>query len=204
MGCLPKIGDPCSTSLDCSQQGERLCDPTQPDGYCTVFNCEPDSCPDNAACVSFNEQVDPACGTANDGEWPRFERTFCMAPCGSETDCRDGYACVAATDDAAGRKAVDQLVPRDKVCIVKATASDDGGGQTSIPGVCQAGEPGTPDPYEPPLGATGSGGSTAGTGGSGGSGGSSASTGGAGTGGAGTGGTGTGGSTAGTGGTGGG
>src|SRR5690348_74537 len=39
VGCLPKIGDHCTTSLDCSQTGQRLCDTTQPDGYCTVFNC---------------------------------------------------------------------------------------------------------------------------------------------------------------------
>src|SRR5688572_14103829 len=59
-GCLPKIGDPCSSSLDCSQRGERLCDNTQPQGYCTIYNCEPDECPDNAACVAFNHVLDPA------------------------------------------------------------------------------------------------------------------------------------------------
>src|SRR5258705_13828561 len=51
VGCSPKIGDKCSVSTDCSVQGDRLCDPTQPGGYCTVFNCEPDRCPDESVCV---------------------------------------------------------------------------------------------------------------------------------------------------------
>src|SRR5206468_6843571 len=29
-GCTPKIGDDCQTSVDCSQQGDRLCDTAQP------------------------------------------------------------------------------------------------------------------------------------------------------------------------------
>src|SRR5690242_18467125 len=46
-GCKPKIGDECKTSTDCSVTGDRLCDITQPSGYCTIFNCEePGSCPD--------------------------------------------------------------------------------------------------------------------------------------------------------------
>jgi hypothetical protein len=43
-GCAPKIGDKCTVSTDCSVSGDRLCDSTQPSGYCTVFNCEPNAC----------------------------------------------------------------------------------------------------------------------------------------------------------------
>ena len=53
LGCSPKIGDECATALDCSALGDRLCDTTQPGGYCTIFNCEPDTCPEEAACVAF-------------------------------------------------------------------------------------------------------------------------------------------------------
>ena len=59
LGCTPNIGNKCSLSTDCSQLGDRLCDTTQPGGYCTVFNCEPDQCP-NAICVAFDPTLDPA------------------------------------------------------------------------------------------------------------------------------------------------
>ncbi|HMR78024.1 MAG TPA: hypothetical protein PKD61_23100, partial [Polyangiaceae bacterium] len=52
-GCKPEIGDECSVSTDCSNAGERLCDTTLPGGYCTIFNCEPGTCPDEAGCVAF-------------------------------------------------------------------------------------------------------------------------------------------------------
>jgi hypothetical protein len=93
LACSPQIGKKCSISTDCSQLGDRLCDSTQPGGYCTVFNCEPDSCP-NAICVGFDPTLDPACGTAANGRPPRFERTFCLAQCSSTSDCRDQYECV--------------------------------------------------------------------------------------------------------------
>src|SRR5262249_37940669 len=92
-GCTPQIGDNCEVSTDCSQLGDRLCDTSQPDGYCTIFNCEPDTCPDSV-CVGFNFELDPTCSTEDDGRWGRFERTFCMAPCSSTDDCNDGYVCL--------------------------------------------------------------------------------------------------------------
>ena len=56
LGCAPGIGDECETSVDCSQGGERLCDITQPGGYCTIFNCEPGDCPDDSVCIVFGAQ----------------------------------------------------------------------------------------------------------------------------------------------------
>jgi hypothetical protein len=100
-GCRPEIGDECLTSLDCSSQGDRLCDTSQPEGYCTIFGCEPDACPDNSICVGFGLELDPACSEANDGtdpRWPRFERTFCMLACETTDDCRDGYVCAKPED----------------------------------------------------------------------------------------------------------
>src|ERR1700760_4201839 len=58
-GCTPHIGDSCTISTNCSAQGDRLCDITQPGGYCTEFNCEPDSCPDDAICVNFGAALSP-------------------------------------------------------------------------------------------------------------------------------------------------
>jgi hypothetical protein len=137
VGCPPQIGKSCTLSTDCSQLGDRLCDTSQPNGYCTVFNCEPDSCP-NAICVAFQPTLDPACGTADDGRWPRFQRTFCLAPCsdpGVPGDCRsDGYECVDLSlpaNQVARRAQVIDTGANDgglgyMVCMVN-PPSDDGG-----------------------------------------------------------------------------
>ena len=110
-GCSPKIGDKCTVSTDCSATGDRLCDITEPGGYCTVFNCEPDGCPDDAACINFGSTLsvgDPnqvslpgqdvdggvlAGCRASQGNSP-YQRSFCLASCESDGDCRGGYRCV--------------------------------------------------------------------------------------------------------------
>src|SRR5260221_10129318 len=85
-GCTPSIGDKCVLSTDCSIRGDRLCDTSQPGGYCTVFNCSGNSCPDEAACILFNGRVQ---GCAYDDHViSRTARTFCMATCSSDSDCR--------------------------------------------------------------------------------------------------------------------
>jgi hypothetical protein len=155
-GCLPKIGDPCGSSINCSARGERLCDNTQPGGYCTIFSCEPDTCPDSSSCVAFNHEVDPACGDSNDGTYPRFQRTFCVAPCNEKADCRAGYDCVDVA--SRGGLVVDQDSPRPKACLVE-LAQSGGNGTESPPPVCEPGQPGPlPEPYEPEVSTGGSGG----------------------------------------------
>src|SRR5262249_9226789 len=90
-GCTPSIGDKCTLSTDCSFQGDRLCDTAQPDGYCTIFNCRGNLCPDQPACGLFHAAVQ---GCAyNDRTPSRTGRTFCMAQCHGDSDCRDGYIC---------------------------------------------------------------------------------------------------------------
>jgi hypothetical protein len=110
--CAPQVGKSCSLSTDCSQLGDRLCDTTQPGGYCTVFNCEPDQCP-SSTCVAFNPTLDPSCGVAADGRWPRYEQSFCLAACNSEGDCRTQYDCVDLSDPTKqiqrGAQVVDQF-----------------------------------------------------------------------------------------------
>lgn len=93
-GCTPEIGDSCILSTDCSTRGDRLCDTAQPGGYCTQFNCRKNSCPDENHCVLFDAAV-PGCGY-NDRTGPtgsRFARSFCVAHCTSNADCRAGYVC---------------------------------------------------------------------------------------------------------------
>jgi hypothetical protein len=133
-GCAPKIGDHCSISTDCSANGDRLCDTTQPGGYCTVFNCEPNGCPDESVCVAFNEKScpDPSHGLAT-AQAVRFQRTFCMATCSSDGDCRGGYTCLDTSLDPA-RRVIDQNPSSLRICTVPpALMSTDAGSPADAP-----------------------------------------------------------------------
>ena len=77
--CNPMIGDDCEMSTDCSEQGTRYCDRNQPGGYCTIVDCEPDSCPGEAVCVQFFDGV--------------HARNYCMRQCEKDKDCRARYEC---------------------------------------------------------------------------------------------------------------
>jgi hypothetical protein len=93
-GCKPKIGDDCRLSTDCSAAGDRLCDITAPGGYCTVYNCEPGTCPeDESLCVEFGAQRSPVTTCADKQSPSPYARAFCMATCDDDSDCRDGYVC---------------------------------------------------------------------------------------------------------------
>jgi hypothetical protein len=123
VGCTPKIGDKCTVSTDCSATGDRLCDITEPGGYCTIFNCEPDDCPDDAECINFGTALSVgniAGCTVSQGDSP-YQRSFCMASCETDGDCRSGYRCIEPAD-VGGVK-----VDRDrsnKVCAVPRSASE--------------------------------------------------------------------------------
>lgn len=125
LGCRPDIGDDCVTSIDCSQQGDRLCDTSQPEGYCTVFNCEPDQCPTEAVCVGFGLELDPVCGEVYDPRWTRFERSFCMLACEDSSDCREGYACVSPTERRAVSIDLENELKGSKVCFVASSVPVD-------------------------------------------------------------------------------
>jgi len=94
VGCAPKIGDKCVLSTDCSQQGTLVCDTSQPEGYCTQLNCTNGSCPNSAVCVEFQSSV-PGCGYDDYQSPSRTGRSFCMAHCSEDSDCRqsEGYVC---------------------------------------------------------------------------------------------------------------
>lgn len=87
-GCAPQIGASCSTGFNCSINGDRQCDIASPNGVCTVFSCEADTCPDSAVCVRWRPEPS------------RLTFTACMKRCQSDGDCRvdEGYRCMAAED----------------------------------------------------------------------------------------------------------
>jgi hypothetical protein len=85
-GCAPAIGDGCASATNCSVNGDRQCDLTQPGGACTVFDCQADQCPDSAVCVRFNPDD------------PRHSVVACMKACTDDGSCRGEYECVRATD----------------------------------------------------------------------------------------------------------
>jgi hypothetical protein len=117
-GCTPKIGASCSLSTDCSPSGDRVCDTSQPRGYCTVLNCTNDSCPDKAVCVSFQSSV-PGC-SYNDYQAPaRTGVAFCMEHCKENSDCRtgDGYICADPEGPPWNASILDNNVSQG-VCIV--------------------------------------------------------------------------------------
>lgn len=85
MGCKAIIGDACQTNLDCSEDGDRVCDRTQPNGYCTILDCEPNTCPQEAVCVQFFDGVQ--------------SRNYCMRKCKNDGACdRSNYECVEPTE----------------------------------------------------------------------------------------------------------
>jgi hypothetical protein len=111
--CGKEIGDKCIISTDCSPNGDRQCDSSSKEGYCTIQGCDVGTCPEEAVCVRFftgnfaNLPCDPDTEDAGTNDCtldelcslaghcvPRSsEVRFCMRVCESGDDCRDGYEC---------------------------------------------------------------------------------------------------------------
>lgn len=73
--CGAIVGDDCDNDGDCG--AGLVCERSLPGGYCTVRDCVINGCPDEGICIPFDEYT-----------------SYCMAPCESAGDCRDGYVCV--------------------------------------------------------------------------------------------------------------
>jgi hypothetical protein len=155
VACKPNIGDDCQISTDCSAAGDRLCDITAPGGYCTIFNCEPGTCPDGESlCVEFGAQRGRA-DLCQDKQSPSpYGRAFCMATCKKNSDCRDGYVCADLSRSGNAYDAV--LIDRDrgnKGCVVPYTQSEQGNGGAPPDGefgdVCRAKLPAPSSSAEP-------------------------------------------------------
>ncbi len=113
IGCGKEIGDECVVSSDCSPNGDRQCDISSKQGYCTISGCDFDTCPEEATCVRFFtgnftnrtcEQTledvsenkcsfDELCSLVGNCVPRSSEVRFCMRRCGGNDDCRDGYEC---------------------------------------------------------------------------------------------------------------
>ncbi|HEY0464734.1 MAG TPA: hypothetical protein VGC79_11015 [Polyangiaceae bacterium] len=178
LGCTPKIGDDCTVSTNCSTTGVRLCDVTQPGGYCTIFNCEPGSCPDDAKCVNFGTELSPVPGCQPSQANSPYKRSFCMASCSTDSDCRDreGYRCRAPDDFHA---VLAEHESGSKVCVIPLPSAE----QTGSNQVCIVADAG---PVEDDSSSTaGTGGGSSSLGGAGGSSGAAVEAGAAGDGGSG-------------------
>lgn len=106
-GCGKEIGDACIVSSDCSPSGDRVCDISQREGYCTIMGCDFSTCPEEAACIRFFSgsfankpcddgsdcSLDELCDLNNRCVPRSAEARFCMKTCESNDDCRDGYEC---------------------------------------------------------------------------------------------------------------
>ncbi len=143
VGCKPKVGDDCRISTDCSAAGDRLCDITAPGGYCTVYNCEPGTCPaDESLCVEFGAQRSPVSACLDKQSPSPYGRAFCMATCDSDSDCRPDYKCADLSKEDQKRKWGALLIDRDRghrACLVPPTApavTDDSA--TGVINVCKS------------------------------------------------------------------
>ncbi len=87
VGCSNEIGDSCSTNVDCSVTGDRICVLLNSGGYCTVEGCDISSCPDEATCIRF------------------FSSTYLTIPCNPVTEdaadlsLKPAKACTAEDKD---------------------------------------------------------------------------------------------------------
>ena len=72
--CASQIGDECSRNNECPPGS--TCDTTIPDGYCTISNCQPNTCPTEAVCIEFTSRT-----------------SYCMLHCQSDDECRQGQVC---------------------------------------------------------------------------------------------------------------
>ncbi len=98
--CAPKLGDGCERDTECSVNRDRICDRSQPGGYCTLADCSSNSCPDDGVCVRFQPDE------------PRLARSWCMAECSSTRDCdRDRYVCRTAAQINREAQTEDQSSP---------------------------------------------------------------------------------------------
>ncbi len=139
-GCTPQIGDHCNLNTDCSLQGTRVCDNAQTNGYCTSFNCAPNTCIDNAVCVMLYSSV-PGCPYNGYQSPSRTQRTLCMKGCNSNSDCRtdEGYACIDPTAAPLDGIELDDVQGR-KVCSVTPTLLYDAGAMPDAGDAGDAGE----------------------------------------------------------------
>jgi hypothetical protein len=138
LGCAPTIGDKCTLSTDCSIQGTRVCDTSQPNGYCTVLSCTANTCPDNAACVQIAASL-PGCSYDDYGAPSRLGRAMCMKTCTTLSDCRQAEGYVCASPQSPGMIILDSN-QSSRMCMFR-SASFDPSTPVDAAAVCSAERP---------------------------------------------------------------
>jgi hypothetical protein len=83
--------------------GDRICDLSQAEGYCTIPGCERGGCPEEAVCVHHNAHS------------TRLRRAYCMQGCNASDDCRDGYVC-RLPDAVACTMSTEPVLPPGQTC----------------------------------------------------------------------------------------
>jgi hypothetical protein len=145
VGCTPHIGGSCTLNTDCSIDNSKQCDNAQAGGYCTVFNCSPNTCPDNAVCVELQANV-PGCPYDDYASPSRSGRSMCLKSCNHDSDCRqgEGYVCRSMMDIR--NSGIEAVILDDnqsqKVCVLPAEADGGTGNLANAASVC----PGSPLP----------------------------------------------------------
>jgi hypothetical protein len=116
-GCTPHVGDHCVLNSDCSLQGTLVCDNSQNNGYCTAFNCVPDSCQAYSVCTMLYSSV-PGCPYNGYQTPSRTGRSLCLKACGDDGDCRtsEGYVCRDPMEPPWNGLIIDDN-PNQKVCV---------------------------------------------------------------------------------------
>jgi hypothetical protein len=103
--CKRQIGDDCSTAADCEPNGSRVCDLSQPGGYCTIVNCDETSCPSESACIRFfptqflTKACNPVCEDLPCLTDPEADKGQCPhddCPLGPTNDCTIDELCLDA------------------------------------------------------------------------------------------------------------
>jgi hypothetical protein len=147
LGCSPHVGSSCQTNSQCSLQGTLVCDNSQPAGYCTSFNCAPDSCQNGAACVLLSPAV-PGCPYDDYKSPVRTGRSMCLQHCHKDSDCRtnEGYVCADPRQPPWDAVVLDDD-QEEKVCIVTPNFSG-GAAMFDDAAVCQ---PSLGDAAPPPI-----------------------------------------------------
>lgn len=142
LGCQPSIGDHCIQSTDCSPMGDRLCDTSQPNGACTIFNCQPNRCPVEAACVETNPNIF-GCPYDDRHAPSRLSRQLCLKKCQQDSDCRlgEGYACIVPEKYGVLVLDTDQT---EKVCLPATSYSVGDATQDGVAPVCSVSGPSNP------------------------------------------------------------
>jgi hypothetical protein len=127
IGCAHKIGDSCSMNIECSPTGDRVCDQSQPGGYCTQEGCLAGSCPvDEGVCVRYLDLSSTPCyDQAGNFRCDRgdicvegfcaplrSERRACLLICQDQGGCRTGYQCIGGGVGGAEIVDTDQLTAK--------------------------------------------------------------------------------------------